>query len=85
MKDNLKYWFATAVPVIVIIFILTYNKSKLETGIMKEKNGVYSVAVEQMNSVKMNSKLNYIGVTEAQNDIELISETAGKVERIFVA
>jgi membrane fusion protein, multidrug efflux system len=84
MKDNLKYWIATAVPVIVIIFILTYNKSKLETGIIKEKSNVYSVSVEQMNSEKMSSKLNYVGVTEAQNDIELISETAGKVEKIFV-
>lgn len=83
MKDNFKYWIATAVPVIVIIFILTYNKSKLETGIIKEKNSVYSVSVEQMNSKKMSSKLNYVGVTEAQNDIELISETAGKVEKVF--
>jgi len=84
MKDNLKYWIATAVPVIVIIFILTYNKSKLEAGIIKGKNSVYSVSVEQMNSKKMSSKLNYVGVTEAQNDIELISETAGKVEKVFV-
>jgi membrane fusion protein, multidrug efflux system len=71
-------------PVIFLIFILTYNKSKLEADITKEKTGVHSVAVEQMNSGKMNSKLNYIGLTEAQNDIELISETAGKVEKVFI-
>ncbi|MGD8782157.1 MAG: efflux RND transporter periplasmic adaptor subunit [Ignavibacteria bacterium] len=81
---NLKYWIGIAIAAALIVFILVNNKSKLEAGIMKEKNGIHSVTVESVKPEELISKLDYIGITEAVNDIELISETDGKVEKVFV-
>jgi RND family efflux transporter MFP subunit len=84
MKKNLKYWIGIVVIVLAILLILGNNKSKLGTGIVKERNGVHSVTVAEVKYEKIQSKLSYVGLTEAQNDVELISETAGKVEKVFV-
>ena len=84
MKKNFKYWIGIVIAAVLVVLILVNNKSKLEAGIFKEKNGVHSVIVEPAKLEKLNSKLNYAGVTEAINDVELISETAGKVEKVFV-
>jgi membrane fusion protein (multidrug efflux system) len=84
MKKNLKYGMGIAAAALLIVLILAYNKSKLEAGIVKEQNGTHSVTVEEVKLEKVQSKLGYVGMTEAQNDVELISETAGKVEKIFV-
>jgi RND family efflux transporter MFP subunit len=84
MKKNMKYWIGLIAAVVIIVMILANNKSKLEAGIIEKKNEIYSVAVESVKFEKVNSKLNYAGITEAVNDVELISETAGKVEKVFV-
>jgi membrane fusion protein, multidrug efflux system len=84
MKKKISYLVTILIAVILIVTILVNNKSKLEAGIFKEKNGIHSVAVEPVKFEKLNSNLHYTGVTEAINDIELLSETAGKVEKVFV-
>jgi membrane fusion protein, multidrug efflux system len=84
MKKNLKYGMGIAAAALVIVLILAYNKSKLEAGIVKERNEVHSVTVAEVKYEKIQSKLSYAGLTEAQNDVELISETTGKVEKVFV-
>ncbi len=84
MKKNLKYLIGLAVTAALIVLVLANNKSKLEAGIIKEKNGVHSVVVEQIKFRGLDSKLKYTGVTEAINDVELISETSGKIEKVFV-
>jgi membrane fusion protein, multidrug efflux system len=84
MKKNMKYWSGIIITAGLIIVILIYNKSKLEAGIIKEKNSDHTVVIESVKLENLNSKLNYTGTTEAVNDIELISETAGKVEKVFV-
>ena len=84
MKKNFKYWIGIAIATVLIVLILINNKSKLEAGIIKEKNGVHSVSIEPVKFEIINSKLNYIGITEAINDVELISETSGKVKKVFV-
>ena len=83
MKKKILYLLGILSAAVLIVVILLGNKAKVEAGIIKEKNGVYSVAVEKVSLQKISSELSFVGLTEACNDVELISETAGKVEKVF--
>ncbi len=84
MKKSIKYWLIIIVVIAGAVLLLAGNKSKLDSQIYKEKNTVHSVVAEPVAISRINSQMVYAGITEAINDVELISETSGKVEKVFV-
>ncbi len=79
MKKNLIVWIVLAVVVVGTAAILISNKATMDRRIVKDEITEYPVAVEIAKYEKLSQDIKYVGSTQAYNDIELLSETQGKV------
>lgn len=83
MKKVITIIALTILPIIIVAAILINNKEKLENRLIDDRISFYPVTVEKAESINYHDELNIVGKTEAYRDIELISETAGKVESLY--
>jgi len=81
---NWKAIAAIAVVLIIIITILMINKKKMSATTSGGVNVAYYVTVDKV--VKKNLTSNFIltGTVNAYNDVNIMSETSGKVTEVFV-
>ncbi len=80
---RLKYIGATVLFFGIIISVLLYNKSKTEAKSKITVNEVYYVTVDRVTKQKLNESVSFVGTITAQNDVNIISETQGKVTGVF--
>lgn len=68
---------------VVVVFglcaILIQNKETMNNRIVKDDVSSYPVTVDNIKSMNVNRQARFVGTTEAYNDIELLSETQGRV------
>lgn len=83
MKSKLTVTLITLSVIILVGFILYNNKQKIEAAKEQKFENVYTIKTEQVKSERVSETLNFIGKTEAVNDVELISETYGKIVKVF--
>ena len=77
-------WIVITAAVFLIVILLINNKSKREAAIFKEGTRAYPVTVEAVKYVTVSHDANFIGTTEAFNDVKLLSETSGRVTEVMV-
>lgn len=76
-------WIIIAAAVVLIVVLLINNRSKREAAIIKEGTRVFAVTVESARYAKLSHDEKFIGTTVAINDIQLLSETSGKVTEVL--
>lgn len=79
MKTKIISWGITTLIIVSIVFILIGNKSELEGRIIKDEVNTFPVEIAEVKKIEPVYTLKYTAVTEAVNDIELVSETQGSV------
>jgi membrane fusion protein, multidrug efflux system len=84
MKRKIIVTLAIVLPVVLIASLLMSNKEKMDSRLINDNISAYPVNVEKVTSIEYVRTLKLMGKTEASNDIELISETAGRVVKIMV-
>lgn len=83
----MKKWKLTTgavVVIAVIIALLFYNKHRMAKATPKGIQDVYYVSVEQAAKKSLSETLSIVGVINANNDVNIISETQGKVTQVYV-
>jgi len=83
----MKNWKAiTAVIVVlaVIIAVLFMNKRKMASNTASAIKDVYYVSVEKASKKVLSESLILVGTVTANNDVNIISEAAGKITGVFV-
>ncbi|MFA7227844.1 MAG: efflux RND transporter periplasmic adaptor subunit [Melioribacteraceae bacterium] len=82
----MKNWKAI-VSVIVILGIITavlfMNKKKMAANTAGGIKDLYYVSVEKVSKKELSESLNLVGTITANNDVNIISETSGKVTAVF--
>ena len=84
MKRKVIISLVIILPVIVIAGLLMNNKEKMENRLINDNISSYPVNVEKVTSIKYERKLSVMGKTEAYNDIELLSETSGRILNVRI-
>lgn len=79
MKKKIITWGILTLAFLTIVFVLIGNKAELEGKIINDEVNVYPVEATKVKVAKPVYDLKYIAVTEAVSDIELLSETEGRV------
>lgn len=82
----MKRWkviIAVAVVFVVIAAILINNKQKMASATPKGIQDVYYVSVEKVSAKNLSETLKLTGVVNAYNDVNIISETQGRVTEVF--
>lgn len=82
----MKQWKAIVSVVVVlgiIITVLIMNKKKMSATTAGGIQDVYYVSVEKVAKKNLSETLNLVGNITANNDVNIISETAGKVTAVF--
>ncbi len=82
----MKQWKAIVTVIVilaVIIAVLFMNKRKMESTTAGGIEDVYYVTVEQVAKKDLSETLNMVGNIAANNDVNIISETAGKITAVF--
>lgn len=82
----MKKWKLTAGAVFVlavIVALLFYNKHRMAKATPKGIQDVYYVSVENAAKKELSESLSLVGVITANNDVNVISETQGKVTAVF--
>lgn len=69
--------------VIVVVAILFINKKKMAASSIGGIKDVYYVKVEKAASKNLTEALTLVGIVVANNDVNIISETAGRVTAVF--
>ena len=67
----------------VIVAVLFYNKSRMAKATPKGIQDVYYVTVDHAVKKNLSESLSIVGVINANNDVNVISETQGKVTQVF--
>jgi len=83
----MKNWKAiTAVIIVlaVIIAVLFNNKRKMAANTASAIKDIYSVSVEKASKKILSESLSLVGTVTANNDVNIISEAAGKITGVFV-
>lgn len=80
---RLKYIGITLVVFAAIITILLYNKSKVQAKSRNQVIDSYSVSVTTVGMQKIEENISAVGVTAANNDVNIMSETQGRVTAVF--
>ncbi|MFA4923814.1 MAG: biotin/lipoyl-binding protein, partial [Ignavibacteriaceae bacterium] len=68
---------------IVIVAILVMNKKKMSSFTAGGIKEVYYVSVEKASKKNLSESLSMVGTIYANNDVNVVSETAGKVTAVF--
>jgi membrane fusion protein, multidrug efflux system len=85
MKSKIIIWTVAFASIAVIVIILAHNKETMKNNIVNDDVSSYAVNVEEVKNTLIDREAKYIGLTEAVNDIELLSETQGKVLSVNTA
>lgn len=80
---NWKIISIAAVLVIVVALILFMNKKKMSAASVGGIKDVYYVKVEKAARKNLTESLSMVGTVTANNDVNIISETSGKVTAVF--
>ena len=80
---RLKYIGITLVVFAAIITILLYNKSKVQAKSRNQVIDSYSVSVTTVGMQKIEENISAVGVTAANNDVNIMSETQGRVTAVY--
>lgn len=83
----MKNWKAIVIAVVILAIItavLFMNKSKMAASTAGGIKDVYYVSVEKAAKKNLSESLNLVGTIYANNDVNIISETAGKITQVFV-
>lgn len=80
---NWKIISIAAVFVIVVALILFMNKKKMSAASVGGIKDVYYVKVEKAARKNLTESLSMVGTVTANNDVNIISETSGKVTAVF--
>ena len=67
---------------VVIVAILIMNKNKMSSYTAGGIKDVYYVTVEQAAKKNLSESLNLVGTVYANNDVNIVSETSGKVTAV---
>jgi RND family efflux transporter MFP subunit len=67
----------------VIVVILVMNKKKLATATSGTANAAYYVSVDKVQRKDLSSVLSLTGTITAYNDVNIMSETSGKVTAVY--
>jgi len=81
---NWKAIVGIAVALIVIITILVINKKKMSASTSGGVNVAYYVTVDKVVKKNLTSNFTLTGTVNAYNDVNIMSETSGKVTEVFV-
>ena len=82
----MKRWKLTTgavVVIAVIVAILFYNKYRMAKATPKGIQDVYYVTVDHAAKKSLSESLSIVGIVNANNDVNVISETSGKVTQVF--
>lgn len=82
----MKHWksiVSAIVILVIIIAVLFMNKRKMSATTAGGIKDVYYVSVEKVSKKDLTETLNLVGNIAANNDVNIISETAGKVTAVF--
>lgn len=82
----MKQWKSIVTVIVilaVIITVLFINKRKMAATTAGGIKDVYYVSVEKVSKKDLSETLNLIGNIAANNDVNIISETAGKITAVF--
>jgi RND family efflux transporter MFP subunit len=77
-----KYILITAVSLAAIIAILFYNKAKMKADTANLKFDSYPVTVAKVEKRNVSRNLELVGTIEANNDVQIVSEAAGRVVKV---
>lgn len=80
---RLKYIGLAILVLGVIITTLLYNKSKVQAKSKNQVLDTYAVSVVTVGNQKISENISVVGVTAANNDVNVISETQGRVTAVY--
>ncbi|MFZ5947235.1 MAG: efflux RND transporter periplasmic adaptor subunit [Stygiobacter sp.] len=80
---NWKIFVGLAVIAIIIISILVINKKKLAQNTSGGIDLKYFVTVEKVQKKDLETKVSLTGTVYANNDVNILSETSGKVVAVY--
>ena len=79
-----KKWILIAVSMLsLIVFVLIYNKSRMEAKSKPDIHTSIPVTVVKAEKVKLSEMQSYVGTIAAQKDVAVVSETQGKVVAVY--
>ncbi|MCE1189919.1 MAG: efflux RND transporter periplasmic adaptor subunit [Ignavibacteria bacterium] len=84
MKTRLLLIGGVSLAAILLSIVLFNNKNIMAGKVIADKVIAYPVTVGTVIKKEIKSETQYIGVTHAMNDIELLSETQGRVTEVLV-
>ncbi len=76
---KLKLYSIPVLIVVVIVAVLFYNKSKMQAKAAPKVTDVFYVSVQSVTSSALNEDISLIGTVNADKDVNIVSETQGKV------
>lgn len=82
----MKQWKAIVTVFVILAIIITVlfmNKRKMSSTTAGGIKDVYYVSVEKVGMKDLSETLNLVGNIAANNDVNIISETAGKITGVF--
>ncbi len=80
---NLKYILIMVVVLAAIVAVLMNNKSKINAKTSAVVNEAYYVSIGKVARQTLNENISFIGTVAANNDVNIVSETSGKVTGLF--
>ena len=80
---NLKYIIIAVVLLLVIVAVLLNNKSKIAAKTNAVVNEAYYVATGKVARQSLNENISLVGTVAANNDVNIVSETSGKVTGLY--
>lgn len=80
---NWKLILGLAISVIIIVTILVINKKKLAANTSGGIDVTYFVSVEKVAKKNLSTKLTMTGTIYANNDVNILSETSGRVVAVY--
>lgn len=80
---NWKLILIATILIIIVTSILFINKKKMSAANVGGIKDVYYVKVEKAAMKSLNQSFSLVGTITANNDVNIISETAGKVTAVF--
>ncbi|MDP4172549.1 MAG: efflux RND transporter periplasmic adaptor subunit [Bacteroidota bacterium] len=84
MKKKIRITLGFLLTIGVIISILVFNKSSREAQIERSSYENITVSVTPVSEEEFSENLSIVGTVNANNDVAVVSETQGKVLKVFV-
>lgn len=80
---KLKFLGVTLLFIAIIVAVLFYNKSKIAAKSKPNTTDIYFVSVKNVSKQKISENYSFVGTVNANNDVNIISETSGKITAVF--